>query len=754
MASLKQAACPGCGEALRIPADWGARAVRCKYCGQMLRAKATGAPNGRPANGRAGQELLSLDPDDGPTAGPASPSPAAPKLAQSVAQPVAQMEELNPYLAQLRQRRKRRARIKLAVSLVLLVSLGVGAWVWQEELWQKGQELFAQMGLVKTPLDPETTDPSVDKLIVKNDQEPEPPKPKPSRDDLEFKFKKNQLSKMLGDPEPEPDTIPDTKVIIKPKPAVVVAPRGSGKYPRRALLVGVRNYIYASPLNPGYRSEGLKEGENDPLGLGGFRQVLWGLQFGRSQVGELSDVAATDAHPPLKATVQETVQHFLQSSRPQDRIVLVFVGHCVEIEGKGHLVPLEAELDQAAQMLPIEWLYEQLGKCQARQKLLILDVAHLDPEQGNARKGGEPLSAKVEKQLEEDRPKGVQVWLSCSADQNSHEFASSGLIGSAFMHYLVQVGRELNQPRERRELEKKLGFSEGTLAGGPADTLPLTLVAPEINGDVAHYVKERWGAAQTPRLLGKETDGPDPGPNDPTPTPVAIQVPKGTDKLADAKLVQGIIKEMGVKDALPPFFAKPLEPYAPDYADAEEFKTKLAEFPLRKAVFEAVEFLGKPEVNRSFPMTFRYPGEDARFKKELMDQQEKAAETMALIHEQLQILEELADVRKKEPSKRWQAHYDYVYALLLAKAAKTQEWNFSLGQMRKETPERKNKESTGWNLVPQAKLLQKETRDMEKNRQAALDRLIKDHADTPWSLLARREKDTLIGLQVQEAKVP
>ncbi len=759
MLLLKQAACPGCGETLRLPAEFGPKVMRCRFCGQLLRArKALPVPlaGGAQPNGPAQPELLSLDADDGPApaASPSQQGADAPRAPADVPHALP-MEELNPYLAQLRQRRKRRTRIKLAVTLVLLVSLGGAGFLWRNELWTSGEELLARMGLTKAAPEADKPDPSIDKLIVKNDAPEEAVKPKPNPQDLEFKFKRNQLSKQLGgEPEPEPDTIPDTKVIIKPKPAAVVAPRASGRYPRRALLVGVRNYIYASPLNPGYRNEGLKEGENDPLGLGGLRQVLWGLQFGKTQVGELSDVAGTDAHPPLQGTMKETIAHFLENSRPQDRIVLAFVGHCVEIDGKGQLVPLEAELDKAPQMISIEWLYEQLGKCPARQKVLILDAAHLDPEQGNARKGGEPLSAKVEKQLEEDRPKGVQVWLSCSAGQNSHEFASSGLSGSAFMHYLVHVGRELIQPRDRRELEKRLGLPEGTLAGGPADTLPLTLVASEVNRDVAAYVKERWGGQQTPRLLGKETDGPDPGPNDPTPAPVAIQVPKGTDKLADAKLVAGIIKEMGVKDALPPFFAKPLEPYVPDYADQEEFLSKLAEHPLRKAVYEAADFLNKPEVNRSFPMTFRYPGEEANFKKQLLNQQEMAAETMALIFERLTNLEELADARKKEPAKRWQAHYDYVYAQLLAKAAKTQEWNFTLGQMRKETPERKNKESTGWNLVPQAKLLQKETRDMEKKRQAALERLINEHPGTPWELLARRDKDTLIGLQVQEAKVP
>jgi hypothetical protein len=82
------------------------------------------------------------------------------------------------------------------------------------------------------------------------------------------------------------------------------------------------------------------------------------------------------------------------------------------------------------------------------------------------------------------------------------------------------------------------------------------------------------------------------------------------------------------------------------------------------------------------------------------------------------------------------------------------EYNFVLGnKLRKDSPVVKNAQNNGWLIVPYEKLQQKDTRDWEKKRQEILERLAKEHPDTPWAIIARRDKNTFLGLTIQEAKV-
>ena len=76
-----------------------------------------------------------------------------------------------------------------------------------------------------------------------------------------------------------------------------------------------------------------------------------------TQVAELSDRAAK-AMPPTKPMIEQTVAKFLDTSRPQDRIILLFAGHAVEVEDKPFLVPLEGDLGNPSTLIPLTWPYE------------------------------------------------------------------------------------------------------------------------------------------------------------------------------------------------------------------------------------------------------------------------------------------------------------------------------------------------------------------------------------------------------------
>src|SRR5262249_40795725 len=146
--------------------------------------------------------------------------------------------------------------------------------------------------------------------------------------------------------------------------------KGDVTFPRRALFICVSNYLYANPVSYGAKSRNVHEIMD---------RLCTALHIAPSQRVELSDAAKVDAHPTTKPVIEKTLMDFLNSSRVQDRIIVTFTGHAVEIGDDSYLVPLEGELTNKESLIPLKWVYDQLGKCKAHQKVLIMDVCRFDP---------------------------------------------------------------------------------------------------------------------------------------------------------------------------------------------------------------------------------------------------------------------------------------------------------------------------------------------------------------------------------------
>src|SRR5262249_42977267 len=132
------------------------------------------------------------------------------------------------------------------------------------------------------------------------------------------------------------------------------------------------------------------------------------------------------AVPPIRPVVEQTIRAFLETCRPQDGILLIFVGHIFDIGEAAYLVPLEGEPAVKETLIPLNWLYEQLTHCKARQKVLILDTCRLDSGRGLERPGSGPMSATLDGVLQKP-PAGVQVWTACTSGQYSYESDGVGV---------------------------------------------------------------------------------------------------------------------------------------------------------------------------------------------------------------------------------------------------------------------------------------------------------------------------------------
>src|SRR2546423_60733 len=146
--------------------------------------------------------------------------------------------------------------------------------------------------------------------------------------------------------------------------------------PPRLLVVNVSNSLSANPPSPRCALEPNRTA-TDTAALVKFLGDR--LHVSKAQRYHVSD--ATDdpeARPPLKSVIMPAVEHFLATCRPQDRVLVMFVGHALDVEDQPYLVPLEGELTAKETLIPLQWLYDRLAACPARQKGLLLDLLRHD----------------------------------------------------------------------------------------------------------------------------------------------------------------------------------------------------------------------------------------------------------------------------------------------------------------------------------------------------------------------------------------
>jgi hypothetical protein len=540
---------------------------------------------------------------------------------------------------------------------------------------------------------------------------------------------------------------------------------GKGLFPRRALIVSVHNYLYANPVSGGI------PGNSRALNIASLRRKLTGsdptnslgngLHVPANQIAHLSDEAdRPEARPPTREAILTTLSDFLDSSRPQDHVLVFFIGHAVEIGDDAFLVPIEGELDNPATLIPLKDVYKKLAECKARQKVLVLDVCRFNPTQGLERPGSGPMGPKFDAALQAPPP-GVQVWSSCIAGQRSYE-TENHPIGAFLEAVCSALDKNLPGTIQRQAVSLPLGKLNETVQQALAVELkPLKL-------------------EQTCRLTGQESPegaGYDPKEAMP-PTPTLARVTaKGGNALNEAE-IQKVLAEVGTPpvkvsrdgrpvtfDVLPPFPARTLEKYAAD-SPAEPSALRKAVRDARVVLY-AIAGGGEPaeltadvakvradlKVNLSVLKDgYRAPANENQFKAQVLKDNQEVAVLLAGLEEALEELKKAGADRNNE-TKRWQANYDFVLARLEAQLAYLYEYQYWVGQLRKELPPRDPKLHGGWRLASAERLNgDKRGKDLAKDARKILDGLIERHPKTPWEVLAKREKLTALGLEWQPAK--
>lgn len=728
-----QAQCPGCRAVLRIPDDWLDKPIRCKHCNLViqLRQKNASMPAGSSVKPAHAAERTAASAQ---TQTPARNAPQGTSRAG----------------AQPRPARKGSRQLIAFVGIWFLGIAGLaGAIVVATRTAEKHVKKDVEAAAVgkekasalkdgssgpkanvspKAPPDPEKKPlepPKTGEAPKKNDPPGKPANP-PKKGEDASKLPGGPAKRPADPPKPPP---PDPTPVKPPQgDDLPVAPKS---FPRRLLTIGVANPLYFNPINQGPANKDVHEI------VKADGRLARALRVDPSQVVELADGATGDSvRPPIKGKIEEVLAKFLDQSRAQDRVVVLFVGHAVEIEDTPNLVPLDGENGVKETMIALGWVYQQLGKCKARQKVLIVDVCRFDPTApSTGRPGSGPMGEKMAEALK-NPPAGVQVWSACSAGQFSRE----GLNGGIFLHEIFQFLEGLEKKRVTLGIQK------------PDNTLPLEDIIKHVGAKTEDATKA-FKPAQTPFAAGAEiAEGAAPyNPAEPLPPPFAVEL-KETDKETIRSIVDEAAKIPPVK-VLPPNAPK-LRPDALWFLKAEaleNYKPDYAKTPFREAIQSATAVLEKHK--KSYQEEFRNTNLD-QLKQSIQPIQKDLSSAKLDLEEALEALVEAGKERDKEPSRSWQAHYDYVLARLKARVAFVFEYQYMLSEIRTDALPERPMSSPGWRLAPREKMQCKGTEGKEAKKHAEeakkiLDKLAEDHKGTPWEVLAKRDKSITLGLEWQ-----
>jgi hypothetical protein len=702
MKQVVQGKCPHCRQALRIPADWLDRPMRCKHCGQTFQArqKAPAAvPVVRPIDPSAAAAVPVVVPV--PAADPFAFEPPAGGGGSSFA--FARDEAAGPPTPGRARRRRRRTGLWVGavIGVLLLGTAGVLLAVF-------GGDILGGL----------------------------------THQGRAGKEKNAKADKTGTDVSDRDNNNPARKDGLKAADNGGVQRAGAAGeqeyFPRRALAIAVNHYLYANPVAYG------GPGANTGAMLGALNRYL---RFPNTQLMELSDGApGARARPTLKPVIRQVVAAFLRTSRPMDRVVLFFSGHAVDLGKAVYLVPLEGILDDPKTLIPLTWVYDRLANCPARQRILILDVCRFDPGQGLERVAPGPMSPAMQAALAKPPP-GVQVWSSCAAGQQSIDLFE----GSLFQQALCDV-------LKNRAVK---GIQE------PTDPIAVEPLHRRVADYLAQHLRgEKF--KQVPLLFGKDPNRGAPyDANEPLPPAVVVKPPPGVKGAAGRAAVQSILNEVGRLppakgnrgagggrlrvDVMPSFSAKVLAKYRPDYRSLQEVDDRLRDNPgkykLIRTVRQAMQVLEHnaqgfrhDQHGRSVPVP---PAEKNRIERYQM---KSVAPVIEQLEEALKNLKKAGEERDGEPPPRWKAHYDYVLAKLTSRLIHVREYQLMLGKVRKD--ELPPSGPSGWQLAsgPKLKSSDREVKGMLADRKEALKNLLKNHAGTPWEVLARRENATYLGL--------
>ena len=197
--------------------------------------------------------------------------------------------------------------------------------------------------------------------------------------------------------------------------------------------------------------------------------------------------------------------------------------------------------------------------------------------------------------------------------------------------------------------------------------------------------------------------------------------------------------------------------YAPDYRPIPTLQNDLRQNKSKSALVEAcMAVVGETQRRKvlsiSMPRLDFRSDNDTILRQELIEAQKPIADLDLSLDSLLRLLEQGEKDRAKIKEARWKASYDLAIGRTLALRARAFGYNAMLAEM-KSNPKRFEKAGNNqWILVPSKEITSgPTTKKIAAKANDYLSHVIDDHPNTPWALLAEREKSVPMGWEWKES---
>ena len=179
-----------------------------------------------------------------------------------------------------------------------------------------------------------------------------------------------------------------------------------------------------------------------------------------------------------------------------------------------------------------------------------------------------------------------------------------------------------------------------------------------------------------------------------------------------------------------------------------DYKKLLADNKARAALSEAAKL---PKVVLEGTPGSRFPKEvEAKMAQKMSQAQQFAARNLPSVERLCDLLTQGEADRAKLTSPRWQAEFDLAIGRALAMRARLDGYNSMIAALKRGKPF-KNESSSAWRLEPaDAYETESTIKRLADRAKMYLERVQKEHPDTPWAAIAEQELRAPLGWTWQE----
>lgn len=200
------------------------------------------------------------------------------------------------------------------------------------------------------------------------------------------------------------------------------------------------------------------------------------------------------------------------------------------------------------------------------------------------------------------------------------------------------------------------------------------------------------------------------------------------------------------------YFFDPLvmRKYRPDYISRNQYQKRANSNQARMSLLQAAAI---PQTDQLVARRFRFlKSNEAQFVRSVSEAQRSAAILQPKLNRLYSILKQGELDREKEASPRWQAGFDLAIGRVIAASLRAKSYNELLALAKTKLEFKKEKSNT-WVLRPSNDLSTTGSQNEKLAEKAKnyLGRIVTDHPDTPWALLAKRELKTPLGWEWRES---